>query len=171
MAGRHGNKGVISRILPEEDMPFMPDGTPVDIMLNPLGVPSRMNIGQVLELHLGMAARYLGVHMATPVFDGANEEDVWETMEEAGMNRDGKTTLYDGRSGEPFDNRVSVGVMYMIKLAHMVDDKFMLVQLGLTHSLRNNHLAVKRNLVDNVSVRWKFGHLKHTVLLIHFKKS
>ena len=123
MAGRHGNKGVISRILPEEDMPFMPDGTPVDIMLNPLGVPSRMNIGQVLELHLGMAARQLGVHMATPVFDGANEEDVWETMEEAGMNRDGKTILYDGRSGEPFDNRVSVGVMYMIKLAHMVDDK------------------------------------------------
>lgn len=123
MAGRHGNKGVISRILPEEDMPFMPDGTPVDIMLNPLGVPSRMNIGQVLELHLGMASRSLGVHMATPVFDGANEEDVWETMEEAGMNRDGKTTLYDGRSGEPFDNRVSVGIMYMIKLAHMVDDK------------------------------------------------
>ncbi|MER1987799.1 MAG: DNA-directed RNA polymerase subunit beta [Solibacillus sp.] len=123
MAGRHGNKGVISRILPEEDMPFMPDGTPVDIMLNPLGVPSRMNIGQVLELHLGMAARYLGVHMATPVFDGANENDVWETMEEAGMNRDGKTTLYDGRSGEPFDNRVTVGIMYMIKLAHMVDDK------------------------------------------------
>ncbi|MGE7947719.1 DNA-directed RNA polymerase subunit beta [Lysinibacillus sp. NPDC093688] len=123
MAGRHGNKGVISRILPEEDMPFMPDGTPVDIMLNPLGVPSRMNIGQVLELHLGMASRSLGIHMATPVFDGANEEDVWETMEEAGMNRDGKTTLYDGRSGEPFDNRVSVGIMYMIKLAHMVDDK------------------------------------------------
>jgi DNA-directed RNA polymerase subunit beta len=123
MAGRHGNKGVISRILPEEDMPFMPDGTPVDIMLNPLGVPSRMNIGQVLELHLGMAARYLGIHMATPVFDGANEEDVWETMEEAGMNRDGKTILYDGRSGEPFDSRVSVGIMYMIKLAHMVDDK------------------------------------------------
>lgn len=123
MAGRHGNKGVISRILPEEDMPYMPDGTPVDIMLNPLGVPSRMNIGQVLELHLGMASRYLGIHMATPVFDGANEEDVWETMEEAGMNRDGKTILYDGRSGEPFDNRVSVGIMYMIKLAHMVDDK------------------------------------------------
>ena len=123
MAGRHGNKGVISRILPEEDMPFLPDGTPVDIMLNPLGVPSRMNIGQVLELHLGMASRLLGVHMASPVFDGANEEDVWNTMEEAGLNRDGKTILYDGRSGEPFDNRVSVGVMYMIKLAHMVDDK------------------------------------------------
>ncbi len=123
MAGRHGNKGVISRILPEEDMPYLPDGTPVDIMLNPLGVPSRMNIGQVLELHLGMAARALGIHVASPVFDGANEEDVWETIEEAGMARDAKTVLYDGRSGEPFDNRVSVGVMYMIKLAHMVDDK------------------------------------------------
>jgi len=123
MAGRHGNKGVISRILPEEDMPFLPDGTPVDIMLNPLGVPSRMNIGQVLELHLGMAARRLGQYMATPVFDGANEEDVWGTMEEAGLARDGKTILYDGRTGEPFDNRVSVGIMYMIKLAHMVDDK------------------------------------------------
>ncbi|MBB5148909.1 DNA-directed RNA polymerase subunit beta [Ureibacillus thermosphaericus] len=123
MAGRHGNKGVISRILPEEDMPFLPDGTPIDIMLNPLGVPSRMNIGQVLELHLGMAAHLLGEYMATPVFDGANEEDVWNTMEEAGMNRDGKTILYDGRTGEPFDNRVSVGIMYMIKLAHMVDDK------------------------------------------------
>jgi len=123
MAGRHGNKGVISRILPEEDMPFLPDGTPIDIMLNPLGVPSRMNIGQVLELHLGMAARYLGIHVASPVFDGAREEDVWSTIEEAGMARDAKTVLYDGRTGEPFDNRVSVGVMYMIKLAHMVDDK------------------------------------------------
>ncbi len=123
MAGRHGNKGVISRILPEEDMPYLPDGTPVDIMLNPLGVPSRMNIGQVLELHLGMAARKLGIHVASPVFDGAREEDVWNTIEEAGMARDAKTVLYDGRTGEPFDNRVSVGVMYMIKLAHMVDDK------------------------------------------------
>jgi DNA-directed RNA polymerase subunit beta len=123
MAGRHGNKGVISRILPEEDMPYLPDGTPIDIMLNPLGVPSRMNIGQVLELHLGMAARRLGIHVASPVFDGANEEDVWGTLEEAGMARDGKTILYDGRTGEPFDNRVSVGIMYMIKLAHMVDDK------------------------------------------------
>ncbi len=123
MAGRHGNKGVISRILPEEDMPFLPDGTPIDIMLNPLGVPSRMNIGQVLELHLGMATRYLGIHVATPVFDGAREEDVWGTIEEAGMANDAKTILYDGRTGEPFDNRVSVGVMYMIKLAHMVDDK------------------------------------------------
>lgn len=123
MAGRHGNKGVISKILPEEDMPFLPDGTPIDIMLNPLGVPSRMNIGQVFEMHLGMAARQLGIHVATPVFDGASEQDVWDTLEEAGMPKDAKTVLYDGRTGEPFDNRISVGVMYMIKLAHMVDDK------------------------------------------------
>ena len=123
MAGRHGNKGVISKILPIEDMPYLPDGTPIDVMLNPLGVPSRMNIGQVLELHLGMAAKKLGIHVATPVFDGANEQDVWDTLEEAGLPRDGKTVLYDGRTGEPFDNRISVGVMYMIKLAHMVDDK------------------------------------------------
>jgi len=123
MAGRHGNKGVIARILPEEDMPFLPDGTPVEVVLNPLGVPSRMNIGQVLEVHLGMAAKLLGIHTATPVFDGARESDVFDTMEEAGMSRDGKTILYDGRTGEPFERRVTVGVMYMIKLAHMVDDK------------------------------------------------
>ncbi|KIL38386.1 DNA-directed RNA polymerase subunit beta [Gordoniibacillus kamchatkensis] len=123
MAGRHGNKGVIARILPEEDMPFLPDGTPVEVVLNPLGVPSRMNIGQVLEVHLGMAARMLGIHTATPVFDGARENDVFDTMEEAGMQRNGKTILYDGRSGEPFEREVTVGVMYMIKLAHMVDDK------------------------------------------------
>lgn len=123
MCGRHGNKGVISKIVPEEDMPYLPDGRPIDIMLNPLGVPSRMNIGQVLELHLGMAAKNLGIHVASPVFDGASDEDVWSTIEEAGMARDGKTVLYDGRTGEPFDNRISVGVMYMLKLAHMVDDK------------------------------------------------
>lgn len=123
MAGRHGNKGVVSLILPEEDMPFLPDGTPVDIMLNPLGVPSRMNIGQVFETHMGMAARRLGIRIATPVFDGVREEDLWATVKEAGMAADAKTVLYDGRTGEPFDNRVTVGVMYMIKLAHMVDDK------------------------------------------------
>ena len=123
MAGRHGNKGVVSRIVPVEDMPYLPDGTPVDIMLNPLGVPSRMNIGQVMELHLGMAARNLGIHIATPVFDGATSEDLWDTVREAGMDSDAKTVLYDGRTGEPFDNRVSVGIMYMIKLHHMVDDK------------------------------------------------
>ncbi|MBR6073038.1 MAG: DNA-directed RNA polymerase subunit beta [Bacilli bacterium] len=123
MSGRHGNKGVISLILPEEDMPYLPDGTPVDIILNPQGVPSRMNIGQVLELHLGMAAKKLGVHVATPVFDGASVEEVYEMMDEAGMDKDGKTWLYDGKTGDLFENRVSVGVMYMIKLHHMVDDK------------------------------------------------
>ena len=123
MSGRHGNKGVVSLILPQEDMPYLPDGTPVDIMLNPQGVPSRMNIGQILELHLGMAAKKLGIYTATPVFDGATIDDIKDIMKEAGMDEDGKTVLYDGRTGEPFDNRISVGVMYMIKLYHMVDDK------------------------------------------------
>ncbi len=123
MAGRHGNKGVISLVLPEQDMPFLPDGTPVDILLNPQGVPSRMNLGQVLEFHLGMAAKKLGVHCSTPVFDGATIEDIQDMMKEAKMDPDGKTVLYDGRTGEPFDSRVAVGVMYMIKLDHMVDDK------------------------------------------------
>ena len=123
MSGRHGNKGVISRILPECDMPFLPDGTPVDIMLNPLGVPSRMNIGQILEVHLGMALKKLGYKIATPVFDGITNEEIFELMNQAGMAKDGKTVLYDGRTGEPFDERINVGVMYMIKLVHMVDDK------------------------------------------------
>lgn len=123
MSGRHGNKGVISLILPEEDMPYLPDGRPVDIMLNPLGVPSRMNIGQILEVHLGMAGKKLGVHYATPVFDGATWEDILEEMKAAGMAEDGKVELRDGRTGEPFDHRINVGVMYMVKLHHMVDDK------------------------------------------------
>ena len=123
MSGRHGNKGVISLILPEEDMPYLPDGRPVDVMLNPLGVPSRMNIGQILELHLGMAGQKLGVHYATPVFDSATWEDISEEMKEAGMAPDGKVELHDGRTGEAFDHRVNVGVMYMVKLHHMVDDK------------------------------------------------
>ena len=149
MAGRHGNKGVVSRILPEEDMPFLPDGTPLDIVLNPLGVPSRMNIGQVLEVHLGMAAKALGWHIMTPVFDGAHEDDIRACFREANeknaphrddpfdlkpmqkvinpkaleMNEDGKFTLYDGRTGEKFDNRVTVGYMYYLKLHHLVDDK------------------------------------------------
>ena len=123
MAGRHGNKGVISRILPEEDMPFLPDGTPVDIVLNPLGVPSRMNLGQVLEVHLGMAARALGWKVATPVFDGAKDTEIQDLLEQAGLSRDGKTILYDGRTGEAFDNPITVGVMYMLKLHHLVDDK------------------------------------------------
>lgn len=123
VAGRYGNKGVISLVLPVEDMPFLPNGEPVDMILNPQGVPSRMNIGQILELHLGMAANKLGIKVATPAFDGATNEDVFEMMEKAGMDPDGKTVLYDGRTGEPFDNRVAVGIMYMLKLNHMVDDK------------------------------------------------
>jgi len=123
MAGRHGNKGVIARILPEEDMPFMEDGTPLDIVLNPMGVPSRMNVGQVLEVHLGLVARALDLHIATPVFDGAHERDIRHMLDENGFAEDGKMQLYDGRSGEPFENRVTVGVMYMMKLHHLVDDK------------------------------------------------
>ncbi|MBN9649034.1 MAG: DNA-directed RNA polymerase subunit beta [Terrisporobacter othiniensis] len=123
MAGRHGNKGVISRVLPEEDMPFMEDGTPMDIVLNPQGIPSRMNIGQVLEMHLGLAAKKLGWHVATSVFDGANEYDIQDALEEAGYSRDGKLTLFDGRTGESFDNRITVGYMYYLKLHHLVDDK------------------------------------------------
>ncbi|NLO96499.1 MAG: DNA-directed RNA polymerase subunit beta, partial [Peptococcaceae bacterium] len=123
MAGRHGNKGVISRIMRQEDMPFMPDGTPIEIVLNPLGVPSRMNIGQVLETHLGWAAKALDMYIATPVFDGAREEDIFETLEKAGLPKSGKSILYDGRTGEPFDNEITVGYMYMLKLHHLVDDK------------------------------------------------
>jgi len=123
MAGRHGNKGVVSRILPKEDMPYMPDGTPLDIILNPLGVPSRMNIGQVLEVHLGYAARILGWKVATPIFNGANEYDIWDTLKFAGLREDGKSILYDGRTGDPFDNPVTVGYVYFLKLHHLVDDK------------------------------------------------
>ena len=130
MAGRHGNKGTVSVVIPEEDMPFMPDGTPIDIMLSPMGVPSRMNIGQVLDLHLGMAARKLGIHVASPVFDGARDEDIWGALKEAGLPSDGKTVLYDGRTGEAFDNRIAVGVMYYMKLAHMVDDKIHARSIG-----------------------------------------
>jgi DNA-directed RNA polymerase subunit beta len=130
MAGRHGNKGTVSVVIPQEDMPYMPDGTPVDIMLSPMGVPSRMNIGQVIELHLGMAAKELGIHIATPVFDGATDDDVWAAVEEAGLPSDGKTVLYDGRTGEAFDNRIAVGVMHYMKLAHMVDDKIHARSIG-----------------------------------------
>ena len=130
MAGRHGNKGVVSRILPEEDMPFMPDGTPLDIVLNPLGVPSRMNIGQLLEVHLGRAARSLNWKIATPVFDGANEADIVDAFREAGVDLDGKTVLYDGRTGEPFESRITVGIMYYLKLHHLVDDKIHARSIG-----------------------------------------
>ncbi len=130
MAGRHGNKGVVSRILPEEDMPYMPDGTPVEIVLNPLGVPSRMNIGQVLEVHLGFAAKTLGWKIETPVFDGASESDIIDTLREAGLPEDGKVQLYDGRTGDPFDNKVTVGIMYYLKLHHLVDDKIHARSIG-----------------------------------------
>ena len=123
MAGRHGNKGVVSRILPREDMPYLPDGTPLDIVLNPLGVPSRMNIGQMLEVHLGYAAQALGWKVATPVFNGANEETIRETLRQAGLREDGKSVLYDGRTGQKFDNDVTVGWVYFLKLHHLVDDK------------------------------------------------
>ena len=130
MAGRHGNKGTVSIVIPEEDMPYMPDGTPIDIMLSPMGVPSRMNIGQVLELHLGMAAKKLGIHIASPVFDGARDEDIWNAVAEAGMPEDAKYVLYDGRTGEPFDNRIAVGVMHYLKLAHMAEDKIHARSIG-----------------------------------------
>ena len=123
MAGRHGNKGVISRIVAEEEMPFLPDGTPVDIVLNPLGVPSRMNVGQVLETHLGWACKHLGMHAATPIFDGISEEKIWDMLKDADLSEDGKTDLYDGRTGDRFEQRVVVGVMYMLKLHHLVSEK------------------------------------------------
>jgi DNA-directed RNA polymerase subunit beta len=130
MAGRHGNKGVISRILPEEDMPYLADGTPIDIVLNPLGVPSRMNVGQLLECHLGMAARALGLYVATPVFDGAKEKDIKELLKKAGLQEDGQRILYDGRTGEPFEQEVTVGIMYMMKLHHLVETKIHARSIG-----------------------------------------
>jgi len=123
MAGRHGNKGVVSRIVPIEDMPYLPDGTPVDIILNPIGVPSRMNLGQILETHLGWAAHTLGIKVASPVFDGAKEEEIRELLRKAGLPEDGKVELYDGRTGEKFDRPVTVGIIYMMKLVHLVEDK------------------------------------------------
>ncbi|HPW64875.1 MAG TPA: DNA-directed RNA polymerase subunit beta, partial [Candidatus Omnitrophota bacterium] len=130
MAGRHGNKGVIAQILPEEDMPFLQDGTPIDIILNPLGVPSRMNVGQILETHLGWAAKALGLHVETPVFSGATEAEVKAMMKEANLPDDGKVTLIDGRTGDPFDNKTTVGYIYMLKLAHLADDKIHARSIG-----------------------------------------
>ncbi|MGO1280460.1 MAG: DNA-directed RNA polymerase subunit beta, partial [Leuconostoc mesenteroides] len=130
MAGRHGNKGTVSVVVPEEDMPYMPDGTPIDILLSPMGVPSRMNIGQVLELHLGFAAKKLGIHVASPVFDGASDDEIEMALREAGLPQDGKSVVYDGRTGEAFDKRVGVGVMHYMKLAHMVDDKIHARSIG-----------------------------------------
>lgn len=170
MAGRHGNKGVVARILPEEDMPFLPDGTPVQVVLNPLGVPSRMNIGQVLEVHIGMAALRLGIHVATPVFDGAREYDVFDTMEEAGMQRNGKTVLYDGRTGERFEREVTVGVMHMIKLAHMVDDKIHARSTGPYSLVTQQPLGGKAQFGGQRFGKWKCGRLKLTARRIHCKK-
>ncbi|MBI3265213.1 MAG: DNA-directed RNA polymerase subunit beta, partial [Acidobacteria bacterium] len=130
MAGRHGNKGVIARILPEEDMPYLPDGTPVEIVLNPLGVPSRMNVGQILETHLGWAAHALGLYFATPVFDGATEREIKQWLERAGLPKSGKTKLYDGMTGDAFEQDVSVGYIYMLKLSHLVDDKIHARSIG-----------------------------------------
>jgi DNA-directed RNA polymerase subunit beta len=130
MAGRHGNKGVIARILPEEEMPYLPDGTPVEIVLNPLGVPSRMNVGQILETHLGWAAKALGLWFASPVFDGASEEEIKQMLEKGLLPRSGKTRLHDGRTGEPFDQLVTVGYIYMLKLSHLVDDKIHARSIG-----------------------------------------
>jgi DNA-directed RNA polymerase subunit beta len=130
MAGRHGNKGVIARILPEEDMPYLPDGTPVEIVLNPLGVPSRMNVGQILETHLGWAAHALGLYFATPVFDGATEGEIKKWLDEAGLPKSGKTPLYDGMTGQSFEQDVTVGYIYMLKLSHLVDDKIHARSIG-----------------------------------------
>jgi DNA-directed RNA polymerase, beta subunit/140 kD subunit len=171
MAGRHGNKGTVSVVIPQEDMPYMPDGTPIDIMLSPMGVPSRMNIGQVLEIHLGMAARKLGIHISTPVFDGARDEDIWSAVKEAGMADDAKTVLYDGRTGEPFDKRVAVGVMHYMKLAHMVDDKIHARSIGPYSLVTQQPLGGKAQFGGQRSVKWKFGPLKLMGLLTPCKKS
>ncbi|MCZ6781045.1 MAG: DNA-directed RNA polymerase subunit beta, partial [Nitrospirae bacterium] len=130
MAGRHGNKGVVSRILPEEDMPYLPDGTPVEIVLNPLGVPSRMNVGQILETHLGWAVKVLGLHVSSPVFDGATEKEIKDLFKKAKLPLSGQITLYDGRTGDAFDSPVTVGYMYMMKLHHLVDDKIHARSIG-----------------------------------------
>ena len=130
MAGRHGNKGVVAKIVPDEDMPYMPDGTPVDIVLNPLGVPSRMNLGQIMEIHLGWAAQELGIYASSPVFDGATLREIKDTLREAELPESGKTILYDGRTGEPFDKEVTVGYIYMMKLSHLVDDKIHARSIG-----------------------------------------
>ena len=171
MAGRHGNKGVVSRILPQEDMPFLEDGRPLDIVLNPLGVPSRMNIGQVLEVHLGFAAKKLGWKVETPVFDGATLEDIKETLVAAGVNEDGKSVVYDGRTGEKFDNRVTVGYMYYLKLHHLVDDKIHARSTGPYSLVTQQPLGGKAQFGGSASARWKFGRWKHTAPHIPCRRS
>ena len=157
MAGRHGNKGVVSRILPQEDMPFLPDGTPLDIVLNPLGVPSRMNIGQVLEVHLGYAAHALGWKVATPIFNGANEKEIRELLKQGGVAEDGKTVLYDGRTGEPFDQRVTVGYPYYLKLHHLVDDKIHARSTGPYSLVTAAAAHGKGQFAASASAKWKSG--------------
>ncbi len=162
MAGRHGNKGVIARILPEEDMPYLPDGTPVEIVLNPLGVPSRMNVGQILETHLGWAAHALGLYFATPVFDGATELEIKKWLEDAGLPRSGKTRLHDGMTGEQFEQDVTVGYIYMLKLSHLVDDKIHARSIGPYRSLRSSRWAARRSSAASASARWKSGPSRRT---------
>ena len=172
MAGRHGNKGVVSRILPVEDMPFLPDGTPLDIVLNPLGVPSRMNIGQILEVHLGYAAAALGIKIMTPVFDGAHESDIREMLVQAGINEDGKSILYDGRTGEPFDNPVTVGYMYFLKLHHLVDDKIHARSTGpYIHLLPSSRWAARPSSAGSGLASWKSGRLRPTARRTPCRKS
>ena len=164
MAGRHGNKGVISIIVPEEDMPYLPDGTPIDLVLNPLGVPSRMNLGQILETHLGWAAHELDLHFATPVFDGASMDDVQDMLRKADLPENGKTLLYDGQTGEPFDKEVMVGIIYMLKLSHLVSDKIHARSIGPYSLVTQQPWAAKRSLADSALEKWKFGHSKLMVL-------
>ena len=171
MAGRHGNKGVVSRVLPQEDMPFLPDGTPLDIVLNPLGVPSRMNIGQVLEVHLGYAAHALGCKVATPIFDGAREEDITAMLQEAGLDPEGKSVLYDGRTGEPFDNKVTVGYVYFLKLHHLVDDRFTPVPPAPTPWSPSSLWAARPSSAASASARWKCGPWRLTVRHIPCRRS
>ncbi len=168
MAGRHGNKGIVSRIVRQEDMPFLPDGTPVDIVLNPLGVPSRMNLGQIFETVLGWAGKELGVKFATPIFDGgASLDDLNEWTDKAGVPRYGKVRLFDGGTGDRFDQHATVGIIYMLKLGHMLKTRCTHVQSVLIHLLRNSLLEVRRSSEDNVLERWRFGHSKHSVRLIY----
>ena len=172
MAGRFGNKGVVAKVLPVEDMPFLEDGTPVDVVLNPLGVPSRMNLGQsFLETHLGMAARALGYRVATPSFNGVPSEKISDELEKAGLARDGKSQLFDGRTGEPFEERTTVGVMHMIKLHHMVSDKIHARSTGPYTMVTQQPLGGKaQNGGQRLWCRWRFGHWKLTVPLQPYRK-
>jgi len=157
MAGRHGNKGVIAKIAPIQDMPFIEDGTSVDIILNPLGVPSRMNIGQILETHLGWAAKALGYEVETPVFDSATIQEITDELKKANLTEDGKVVLYDGKTGEAMHERVTVGVIYMMKLNHLVVDKMHARSTGPYSLVTQQPLGVKRNMAGSDSVKWKSG--------------